>query len=112
MSKNDIETRKSLITPHIEISDEFNSGIYAYVNVDTFYSVSGMVLRKEPGGKSFYRVHGVVDDFYPKGGRIGHGVNIGSDPLSRTLMGYIMKDDMKDELPKVYKYLESMKSRD
>jgi len=105
MSKDDWETRKTLITPHVEIGKGIDPSMIAYVNVDTFKKCSGKLINflKIPEG-SFYSIYGTVgrpvafltEEAY---------LNIDDPPISRTLMGYLEEEVLRNQLPNTYKAL-------
>jgi hypothetical protein len=110
MSKDDWETGHTLITPHIEIEKGTDSSYAAYVNVDTFKGCLGKLTlaRNEYGSQRpdypFYNIYGVVSR--PVGSPAGDSyVNIDEPPISRTLMGYLKEDILKEKLPNIFKEL-------
>ena len=115
MSKDDWESGKTLITPHIEIGRGTDpSDRMAYVNVDTFRDCLGELTlpRSEKGSQhpevSFYSVYGVVSRSVRSVDGSSY-VNVDEPPVSRTLMGYLEESILKDKLPHTYKALRESK---
>jgi len=114
MSRDDCETGKRLITPHIEIGKgiEPSPNLNAYINVSTFedclehlirpFTDKGPTLMKRTDN---YCVYGVVGRIV--GGKAHIFLNIAEPPISRTLMGFLQADVLAGNLPKVYKILNS-----
>ena len=115
MSKDDWETSQTLITPHIEVGGGIDPPIKAYVNVETFKECLGelTLARSERGPERpdypFYSVYGVVSR--PVRSAIDSYVNIDEPPVSRTLMGYLAENILKDKLPNTYKALKSLEQK-
>jgi len=116
MSRDDYETGQTLINPYIEIGrgQEPNPRSMAYVNVETFRECLGHLIRSrtENGPRvldfPFYSVYGVVGNTVSGGGNSYSYINIGEPPVSRTLMGYLPEEILKQELPKTHKvFVES-----
>jgi len=116
MSRDDFETGRTLVTPHIEIGVGRHIGTsLVYVNVDTFVPCLEFMENFRPDNdprippKYLCSVYGVVGrSVSSRSG--GCYLNIDEPPLSRTLMGYISRLDIKERLPGVYEFLESRTS--
>jgi len=115
MSRDCWETSKTLVTPHVEIEfiKDYKLVGSAGVNVSAFEDAltsvlpastreKGPMITKEP----HYLIYGVV-------GRIvnNHGwayLNISEPPISRTLMGYLTKENLEKTLPKTFTGLKNI----
>jgi hypothetical protein len=102
MSRDDFETEKKLFNPYIEIGmggDPSPCDVVS-INVSTFESASKRMLERrgnnQPEG-TFYSVWGVVGRTVTGPG--GAYLNIDEPPISRTLMGFILHEDLVKNLP-------------
>jgi len=122
MSRDDYETNKTLITPHIEIGlgHESQPTLRAYVNVETFRKCLGKMTppTNDRGpvipGQPFYSIYGVVARSVPSMAGDSY-VNIGEPPISRTLMGFLEQSVVEENLPRTFKFLkhqEELEARD
>jgi len=115
MSKDDFVTNEKLLNPYIEIAKYYDSNTnnHTYINVSTFEDCLSHLIPPFVGneptaqkrGKRLFAVYGVVGRTV-KG--IGGGfayLNISERPISRTLMGYLTKDSLKEKLPTIHKGL-------
>ncbi len=110
MSKTDCVTKQRLLNPYIEIGLGFEPSPYSclHINVSTFEKSSAFLLplSLEPTAKQadkIYSVYAVVDQtpYHGSGGYLRE-----SDvPVSRTLMGFLLKDKLKEKLPKLHDFL-------
>ena len=104
-----------MITPHIEIGKVYDGEILAHVNVSTFehclehleypFTDRGptSLVRRED---TTYSIYGVV-------GRMvisqagGCFLNIVEPPISRTLIGYVSEEVLREHLPNVYGFIKN-----
>ena len=117
MSKDDFETSKTLLNPYIEIGKgrESNPNNNAYVNVSTFedchkhlimpFTDIGPTIFGDELKEKIYSVYGVVGRTVITAGAWAY-LNIVEPPISRTLMGFLLEDIIKENLPNVYKALK------
>lgn len=110
MPKTDCVTKQRLLNPHIEIGLGFEPSPYSclHINVSTFEkgSVFLLPLSLEPTANNadkIYSVYAVVDQtpYYGSGGYLEEN-NV---PVSRTLMGFLLEDKLKENLPKLHGFL-------
>ena len=115
MSKEDFEPKSTLLNPYIEIGKGLESipNSHAYVNVSTFgerglsnlmppFTDKGPNVPKEFLEGKIYCVYGVVGrSIVLKTGRGAYLDRI-EPPISRTLMGFLSDDFLKEALPKVH----------
>lgn len=118
MSKDDFETSETLLSPYIEIGRgiEPSPNHHAYVNVSTFrdclghlippFTDSGPTTLRRDLEEKTYCVYGVIGRIVASGGGRAY-LNIAEPPVSRTLMGFLSEDILKQNLPKVYNTLHS-----
>jgi len=119
MSRDDYETNKTLITPHIEIGlgHESQPTLRAYVNVETFKDCLGKMTppSNEHGPATtdypFYSIYGVVARSVPSMAGDSY-VNIGEPPISRTLMGFLEESVLAENLPKTFEILKAREEAD
>jgi len=116
MSRDDWEVGGRLSTPHIEIGKRFKSiNDCAAVNVSTFEECLGHIFPsatdKGPtdSKEKDYVVYGVVGRIVPTMGRAYGYLNIAEETVSRTLMGFLPANVLKEKLPKVYEQLNPEK---
>ena len=111
MSRDDYETRETLLNPFIEIGRgiEPSPDERAYVNVSTFKDCLRYLTpsRDERGPKTpdfpYFSIYGVVG--FTVSGAGGAYINIGEAPISRTLMGHLPERVLRLKLPKTYESL-------
>jgi len=116
MSRDDQETRETLLNPFIEIGRGVESRPIgrAEVNVETFKDCLRYLTpsRDEGGPKSpdfpFFSIYGVVG--YTVSGAGGAYLNLGEAPMSRTLMGHLSEKVLRQKLPKTYESLTGQPS--
>jgi len=113
MSRDDWEDGKKLYSPFVEIGKGREPQSRAPVNASTFKPCLGHlrpVASPERGPltpeKPFYSVYGVIGRTVISAGG-GSYLNISEPPLSRTLMGYILEEIVKEKLPRVHKILSA-----
>lgn len=117
MSRDDWETGDRLLNPFIEIGLGLGSTIFerANLNASTLEDCLGylkptrdingpFVSTEVCQGERVYSVWGVVAHVPSNITGMSY-VNIGEEPISRTLMGYLPESVLKEKLPTAYKSL-------
>ena len=110
MSRDDCENKGNLITPHIEIGEGCDPGPLDMLgmNTSTFAEcLRHVVPENQRGDGEVYAVHGVVgrNVASPSGAYLNS-----TDPaVSRTLMGYLTMDVVRDKLPNVFSIFQKRK---
>lgn len=110
MLKSDCVTKQRLLNPYIEIGPGFDPGTFSclHINVLTFKSASEFLLplSSEPEARNAdkaYSVYAVVDQTPYRGS--GGYLEEHYASLSRTLMGFLLEDPLKENLPRLHGFL-------
>ncbi|MDD5012304.1 MAG: hypothetical protein PHQ66_01505 [Candidatus Nanoarchaeia archaeon] len=109
---DDYETGKPLATPHIEIEDDIETidgkrQLIARINSTTFQkaiqkiNLIPLIYNEDFSKERGYKIYGVIGRIIPKSA--DWTVGYITPALSRTLLGMISKEDLKQYLPKVNK---------
>ncbi len=115
MSKDCVETKEKLLNPYIEICRGSEPVRGVDVNVSSFEDCAYLLLpttTPEGGPKvlsePFYSVWGVV------GRQVAHKahklayLNAAEPPVSRTLIGFLSEEDLKEKMPRTFRELSNV----